>query len=258
MYSKTFGSILLCLLVSCHGNFTHTNADAIIFLNPSQAGSPADIAGINPPAGYIKKNVGAASFAAWLRKIRIRPDNTVYLYNGKQKANQKAHFLVLDISVGNRDLQQCADAVIRMRAEYLFKQQKFDQLVFTDNAGINYSFTSPYTRDNFDRYLQRVFGMCGSASLSKQMKTIPMSELAAGDVLVRGGFPGHAAMVMDVAENKSGQRMYLLAQSYMPAQDIHILRNPSVDPASPWYFLSETPIIETPEYHFRKTELKRW
>jgi hypothetical protein len=258
MSSKTFGSILLCMLVSCHGNFTHTHEDAIIFSNPSETGFPANIAAVSTPVGYERLDAGHSAFAAWLRKIRVRRDNTVYLYNGKKKANQQAHFLVLDISVGNRDLQQCADAVIRMRAEYLFKQQKFDQLVFTDNAGTNYLFTPPYSRDNFDRYLQRVFGMCGTASLAKQMKTIPINELAAGDVLVRGGFPGHAAMVMDVAENQSGQRIYLLAQSYMPAQDIHILKNPSVEPASPWYFLDEGHIIETPEYHFRKTELKRW
>ncbi len=258
MYSKTFGAILLCILVSWHGNITNTHAQTLIFLNTLKPAFPADIGGILPPAGYTRKVVPLLSFAAWCRRIPVKTGHTVYLYNGKMKANQHAQFVVLDISVGSTDLQQCADAVIRMRAEYLFEQKKFDQLVFTDNAGTKYEFMPPYNEVNFSRYLQRVFGMCGTASLAKQMRTISMNELAAGDVLVRGGFPGHAAMVMDVAEDTRGRRSFLPAQSYMPAQDIHILKNPSASPASPWYFLSTDPIIHTPEYNFSITELKRW
>lgn len=100
--------------------------------------------------------------------------------------------------------------------------------------------------------------MCGTDSLARQMKPIGMNDLAAGDVLVRGGFPGHAVMVMDVAENTDNKRIYLLVQSYMPAQDIHILKNPSASITSPWYFLNEDDAIITPEYIFNKKELKRW
>jgi len=76
----------------------------------------------------------------------------------------------MDISVGNKDLQQCADAVMRLRAEYLFEMKKFDQVFFTDNANTRYQFTSPYTKDHLLRYLETVFGMCGSASLEKQLQ----------------------------------------------------------------------------------------
>ena len=49
-----------------------------------------------------------------------------------------------------------------------------------------------------------------------------------GDVFIKGGFPGHAVVVLDMAENdRTGQRVFLLAQSYMPAQDIHIMKNPT-------------------------------
>jgi Domain of unknown function (4846) len=40
---------------------------------------------------------------------------------GDMKARQDVQYAVLDISVGNRDLQQCADAVMRIRGEYLQK-----------------------------------------------------------------------------------------------------------------------------------------
>src|ERR1700730_2514101 len=75
------------------------------------------ISDIPLPHGYWKIPVYEHSFANWLRKIRLKKSKTVYLYNGKPKANQMAQFAVLDISTGKKDLQQCADAVLRLRAE---------------------------------------------------------------------------------------------------------------------------------------------
>jgi hypothetical protein len=63
---------------------------------------------------------------------------------------------------------------------------------------------------------------------------------------------------MDVAQNEAGKKIYLLAQSYMPAQDIHVLKNPVDENVSPWYEANENDIIQTPEYTFKKTELKQW
>ncbi|CAN5117739.1 hypothetical protein BH09BAC6_BH09BAC6_31750 [soil metagenome] len=77
-------------------------------------------------------------------------------------------------------------------------------------------------------------------------------------MLIRGGFPGHAVIVMDVATNNSGKKIYLLAQSYMPAQDIHVLKNPMDQDLSPWYEVNDDYIIQTPEYTFRQNELMRW
>ena len=100
--------------------------------------------------------------------------------------------------------------------------------------------------------------MCGTASLSKQMKAKGMENILPGDVLIRGGFPGHAAIVVDMATNTQGEKIYLLAQSYMPAQDIHILKNPADPQLSPWYKLKGKEIIKTPEYTFKSNELKGW
>jgi hypothetical protein len=216
----------------------------------------ATIAAIPLPAGYTRKEAGSSSFTSWLRKLPLKKDKTVYLYNGAPKYNQDAQFAVLDVPVGSKDLQQCADAVMRLRAEYLFDQQQYEAIVFWDNEGKQYAFTAPYTRANFNKYLLRVFGMCGSASLSKQLHQANWQQLQPGNVLIRGGFPGHAVMVMDVAENSEGSKIYLLAQSYMPAQDIHLLLNPAAD-SSAWYEAgSET--IRTPEWTFGQEQLKQW
>lgn len=211
------------------------------------------------PAGFTRAVTDTFSFTAYLQNMELKETKTVYLYNGQPKLNQTAQFALLNISVGTNNLQQCADAVMRLRAEYLFAQSKFEQIVFYDNDKKAYPFTSPFTRTHFTIYLNRVFGMCGSASLSKQLNTVvDFGSIQAGDVIIRGGFPGHAVMVMDVALNAAGEKIYLLAQSYMPAQDIHVLKNPASPGLSPWYQANGDYLIQTPEYTFTKNELKRW
>jgi hypothetical protein len=56
-------------------------------------------------------------------------------------------------------------------------------------------------------------------------------ELKAGDVFIRGGSPGHCFIILDVAENTAHKKVFLLAQSFMPAQNIQVLQNDS--PGSP-------------------------
>ena len=229
---------------------------------------PVTIEAIPLPPGYERMPANINSFSSWLRNVALKKTRTVYLYNGMPKRNQEAQFAVLDISVtpgnspdGNnyRDLQQCADAVMRLRAEYLFATGRWNEIVFKDNAGRAYSYRSGNDRRAFDKYLLNVFGWCGTASLEKQLKRVAcMDEVQPGDVLIKGGFPGHAVIVMDVAFNRRGSKIYLLAQSYMPAQDIHVLRNP-IDPQGlPWYEVSGNQSIMTPEWIFYSNQLRRW
>lgn len=246
------------LLLSCneHQNSTHVNP---ITTNLKPANPYKQIQSIPLPAGFERVEADSGSFYAYLSNVGLKEQTTVYLFNGQPKRNQTAQYALLDISVGNTDLQQCADAVMRLRAEYLYEQKKFDQIVFLDNANTAYRFESPYSRDHFDKYLPRVFGMCGSASLAKQLKPATnFKAIEPGDVLIRGGFPGHAVIVMDVAVNDAGRKIYLLAQSYMPAQDIHVLKNPMNEELSPWYEVDDNPVIQTPEYRFTQNELMKW
>jgi hypothetical protein len=77
-----------------------------------------------------------------------------------------------------------------------------------------------------------------------------------GDVFIKGGFPGHAMIVVDVAVNSYGKRLFMLAQSYMPAQDIHIVNNLLEKEIGPWYSLNDT--IITPEWIFYRSQLRKW
>ncbi len=72
----------------------------------------------------------------------------------------------------------------------------------------------------------------------------------------RRGSPGHAVIVVDVAQNRAGERVFLLAQSYMPAQDIHILN--SADDVNPWSPRAIGRRSKTPEWTFSHGDLKRF
>jgi hypothetical protein len=261
MTSKPITTFLIAvtiLLLFCKGNkISYIKRPESLTIALVEA-LPMTVAEISLPPGFKRLDANETSFTQWLRQVKLKKDKTVYLYDGRIKSNQQAQFAVLDISVGKDNLQQCADAVMRIRAEYLFSIHQFEQIIFIDNEAAIYRFTAPYTHEHLIQYLQKVFGMCGTASLSKQMNPVKLEEIQPGDVLLRGGFPGHAVIVMDVAVNNKGQKTYLLAQSYMPAQDIHILKNDANKDGSPWYQITGAQHIETPEYIFSTLELKRW
>ncbi|MBP7557791.1 MAG: DUF4846 domain-containing protein [Chitinophagaceae bacterium] len=265
------------LLASCESG---TQSPAL--LSPIGVSHPyATVADIALPQGYKRSSDTAGSFAQWLRSIRLKEDNTVYLYDGRRKGNQQAQFAVLDITVGEKDLQQCADAIMRLRAEYLFDQKRFNEISFLATSGQLLSFSrwqqgyryrlkgqrleeykidsAPAAgRQSLEQYLQLVFTYCGTSSLHRQLRKSEAGRgIQAGDVFLQPGFPGHAMLVMEVAE-KGGERMFLLAQSYMPAQDIHVVKNPMDSNLSPWFKEEGKEQLITPEWVFEDWPLYRW
>lgn len=238
---------------------------------------------IPPPLGYGRIPAAAGSFQDWLRHLPLKPGKPdVYLYNGQPKHTQNVHAAVVDIDVGQRDLQQCADAVMRLRAEYLYSTGQYDSIRFNFTSGDNFAFKrwsqgyKPRSSGNrvtwqkgkapglshasFRNYLDTVFMYAGSASLAKELQPVKdIADLQIGDVFIQGGFPGHAVLIVDVAQNPlNGKKVFLLAQSYMPAQDIHILRNPESWWDSPWYASDFGEKLRTPEWTFTKNDLKRF
>ena len=115
---------------------------------------------------------------------------------------------VIDIDVGKRDLQQCADAIMRLRAEWLFAANRKQDIRFNDTEGRRLSFAA--RRDSgyasFRKYMDYVFAYAGTYSLERELKPAPLPKLQAGDVFIKGGFPGHAVLVADVAENAQTRR----------------------------------------------------
>ncbi len=232
------------------------------------------------PQGFYRMAQPASSFGSWLRSLPLKTDNTVYLFNGLPKLNQSAQYAVINISLNNKDLQQCADAVIRLKAEYHYYRKDYDKIKFhtTDGTLLDYASwrkgyrfhlqkgrlvkvlaTKPSTDSaSFKQYLDLVFSYAGTLSLQKELYPVTsLKNIIPGDVFIQGGSPGHAVIVVDVAQNARGERLFLLAQSYMPAQDIHILRNPAHS-LIPWYAAGEHTDLLTPEWYFRNNCLRRF
>jgi hypothetical protein len=185
----------------------------------------------------------------------------VLTYTGKPKWRQDVHVAVVDIDVGKRDLQQCADAIMRLRAEWLYSQSRDKEIAFNDTDGKRRRFAATKGRDHasFRKYMDLVFAYAGTYSLERELKSVNPRDVAIGDVFIKGGFPGHAVLVADMAENKTtGEKRFLLLQSYMPAQDMHVLKNPSSTDGSPWYAIPAGDQLVTPEWTFKSTQLRRW
>jgi hypothetical protein len=239
---------------------------------------------IKVPFGYERYQHAKGTFGHWLQHLPLKSGNPqVMLYNGSPKWNQTAHCYVVDIETGTKDLQQCADALMRLRAEYLYNNDKQDEIHFkyTNGAVVNYSkwkagympvpksggtvswvssskAGSGYAK--FKAYLIQVYNYAGTHSLDKELNKLPFKEMEPGDIIIEGGFPGHGIIVVDMAINRgTGEKLFLLAQSYMPAQDIQILRNPNNSKLSPWYSMDEVDyILDTPEWEFDTDDLRRW
>jgi hypothetical protein len=238
---------------------------------------------IDPPAGYQRMASTAGSFAQWLQYLPLKVGTPqVLLYNGQLKGNQTAHAAVVNIDVGNSDLQQCADAVMRLRAEYLWASKQYDAIHFKFTSGQNAAYsqwqqgyrptikgnsvtwnktaTPDNSYTNFKKYLLQIFNYCGTSSLSKELKTVSnIADIQIGDVFIKGGFPGHAVIVVDMAQNpQNGDKVFLLAQSYMPAQEIQLLHNPQQNKDNPWYSTHFGAQLKTPEWTFERNQLKRF
>jgi len=233
------------------------------------------------PSGFERTTEDKNSFGAYLRNLELYDtERQVYLFNGRLKHNQSAHVAVVKMDVGNSDLQQCADATMRLRAEYLYKEKRYDDIHFNFTSGFNAEYKK-WRKGNrievkgnkcswkstneesesyasFRKYLKEVFMYAGTASLSKELKSKRLGEMEIGDLFIKGGFPGHAVIVVDLAVNPdTHEKLFILAQSYMPAQDIHVLKNENNTKLSPWYALDESAQnLATPEWAFTSDQLK--
>lgn len=231
-----------------------------------------------PPKGAQRVATAEGSFAAYLRQLPLKPAGSpVLLYNGQPKGRQDVHAAMIDLAVGSRDLQQCADAVIRMRAEHLRQQghvadirfhftngfearwdrwRAGERIVVQGNTARWTTGTPDASEDRaFAAYLNMVYAYAGTRSLAAELKDCGARAVEPGDVVIQGGSPGHAVLVVDVAVDAQGRRYAMLAQSYMPAQDIHVLRGPVADV---WYPFDPEGPLHTPEWQFQWSDRRCW
>ncbi len=234
-----------------------------------------------PPAGF--ERVYNDGYSKFLRQQPLKQKNIVKYHNGQVRFNNANNIFaaVFDYDIGRLDLHQCADAAIYLRSKYNYMSKFLDKLAYTFTSGSvttykDYLAGATYTaikngadieklykdprEDNFKtfrRWLDLVWNYAGTWSV-ENYDTFPVDicDIRPGDIFIRGGFPGHAVSVVDVAINANNEKVFMLAQSFMPAQEQHILLNPKNNTV--WYKLDNSEIINTPEFIFESNQLKRF
>lgn len=205
-------------------------------------------AAVAAPDGFARASEPAGSFGAWLRRLPLRAaGEPVRSFDGRVllEGSDPRLTAVATLDVPPRDLQQCADSVIRLHGEWLWASGRSSDARYPFTSGDVATFAAfaagsrpvidgkhvrfaPSARPDgshgaFDRFLELVMQYAGTISLAAYSQKVARAELRAGDFFVLPGGPGHAVLVLDVAE-RGGARMALLGQGYMPAQDFHVLR----------------------------------
>lgn len=276
---------------SVDDQFVSSNTEELTITTDTEELSPEDEKLINEdgmtlesrisvPSGYQRTEVEEGSLGDFLHQYPMKAYGAkVHLFDGSEKYNQSAHISVFDLPIENYDLQQCADSVIRMYAEYFWSTKQYERIAFHYTSG----FLAEYPKwregnrikvdgntvkwvksaryddsyECFVEYLKNVFSYAGTLSMyCEEAVEIPLGEAKAGDVFLYGGSPGHVVMIVDVCENEDGEKAFLLAQGYMPAQEFHLLVNEN-HLEDPWYYENEISYpFSTPEYTFQEGSLK--
>jgi hypothetical protein len=222
------------------------------------------------PPGYQRVKVPKGSFSEWLRTLPMAPEGTpAKSFDGKETLAADDDYLagVVAIDTGNPDLQQSSDVIIRLHAEYLWSRGEKDKISYLSATKLNMPFArwekgqrliangpnvfwvikgKPAEVDHaeFRKYLDAVFNWANSSSLSP--RSTPVGEpkdLVAGDFFLQSGEPNHVAVVLDVADKPSGERVALLGQARSPAESIHVVRPGK---ATPWFSVRPPVPVLTP------------
>ena len=235
------------------------------------------------PKNYHWIDEKANSFGYFLENFQLKKHGSpIKKFDGSEITTQNLHEAIFDIDVGTKDLQQCADAVIRLRAEYLFKTKNFDKIKFHFTSGdlmswndykngvrafVNGNSVSFRKTENFDdsyenfrKYLDLIFNYAGTISLNKESNAVlKNSDLKTGDFLITPGSPGHVVFIAGVCQNAVGKKLFLLAEGFTPAQSIHLLKNPFNPNISPWYELDvNTAQTKTARYIFEPSNFRNF
>ncbi len=258
------------------------NTIATVFSSPSYINKNGNtvINRVKIPEDFTRVTYSEGSFQSFIQNYALKNYGVeVINYDGSKYFYQSGHIGVLDLSVPKNGLQQCADALIRLRSEYLWKTNQKNKIGFEFTSG-HYCSWKKYaegyrpkvkgnkvsfhktavpnaTKANFYKYLNLIYMYSGTLSLYNELPKIK-KNFEVGDMLVNPGTPGHIVMIVDKIRNLNGEFRYILAQGNTPAQSVHMLKNPTDTKMSPWYNLQLNAYTEVPGYYFNEAKFIRF
>ncbi|MGE6763818.1 DUF4846 domain-containing protein [Corallococcus interemptor] len=231
------------------------------------------------PEGYARVPLEAGSFGAWLRGLPLRPEGSpVRDFQGRTvlAASDARLAAVGELDVGTANLQQCADSILRLHAEWRWASGHPERIAYRFTSGhlaswpryaagerarvsgskvtwVPGSAAADSSRAAFRNYLQLLFTYAGTLSLQAEGARPTREQLRPGDFFVLGGSPGHTVLVLDVATNAKGERAALMGQGFTPAQDFHVLAGRD----GPWFPLDGDSVATPFWAPFPMTSLRR-
>lgn len=230
----------------------------------------------SPPKGFVRIASPSNSFGAWLSGLPLRPRGTMPLTHKGTKARWSASEVaaVVDLGFGRvGHIQDCAASTFRVWSEFLVAHQRGDELAVTMNqkqrlswsqyqrgcsprydktsrklsvkcGGKERATTTPTEQSTaLQKYVRSVMTWTNSATLNRHLTKVKREALAPGHLILQpnptGGI-GHASIVVDAAVGPDGERRFLIAMGFLPAQDFFILI-PKQTPREmgPWCTLDE-------------------
>jgi hypothetical protein len=262
---KTIKKILIVLLLMVISMLGY-GAWILIGSKTSNPNNYKTIGDIPTPWGCERIKGDDAAYSEFLRSLALKGRGAdVMLYTGGRSRFQSLNYAVMDIPLLS-NAEQCADVCMRLRAEYLFQTGQYGRIRFKNVNGKTLAYNGGSSRKAFERYLRNLYGVASTFSLSREMKTRRLAEMQPGDVFVYAAADrpgnhkyGHAVMVVDVAENKSGKKSFLLAEGNTPARGIHVMRNFENPFRSPWFFLDDdADLLLLSVFPYKSNELRHF
>ena len=223
------------------------------------------------PPGYRRVPVVKGSFGEWLRGLPLAAAGTpVVSHTGDTVFAGDDDYVaaVIAIDVGAGDLQQSADAVIRLNGEWLWASEQPNAITYKSTTKLDMPFSrwakgqrllaagpnmgwvvkskpKDPTYNDFRQYIDAVMLWSNNVSLAMRATHVEdPAQLAAGDFFLQTRGKGHAVLVLDVAQKPTGERVALLGQSLQsPAQSIHVMQ---LGKATAWFSLRPPNPVLTP------------
>lgn len=233
---------------------------------------------ITPPDGYSRVAVERDSFAEYLRKYPLHPNNIkLPVYNGKTFNTDSP--AIFDISLGDEGYQQCADSIIRLYSDYFYENEQFDKISFEFSNGDicdynrwrqgkrmlalgSFSCEIPAalpddSQQGYMNYLKAVMNYAGTLSLLNESEPISPDEIRIGDIICN---EFHVVLIVDEAVNENGKKVYMIGQSFIPAVCFHIVTRYEDGVTTPWFTQEQLEqqgfVIDSVE--FSKNDIRRW
>lgn len=237
---------------------------------------------VDTPEGYKRVEYPIGSFKNYVRNYKLKAfDSKIINYDNSEYYWQKGHVGILEVPVPKNGLQQCADALIRIRSEYLWDANRKDEIGFNFTSGhycswkqyangyrpkingnkVNFTKTASvnHSKDNFYKYLNLIYMYSGTLSLYNELESITKAKhLKLGDMLILGGSPGHIVMLADEAINDAGEKLFLLIQGNTPAQSVQLVNNLEDTSHAPWYNLKINAVIPVSNFTFYNSKFVRF